>query len=151
MFSELITHSKRHKQTLFTHCCYMYMCTTYSSLGNTSLSVKHFCIIHNSPTPFSLPLPLPHPSLSLSLSYLSLFLSSLSLPPSLPAVVCDWPATPESRKRRSFCSRYEGYGSLCHCSNPLPLTTSTPPLPQNHIKNIPVAIIASNRPQYLFR
>ncbi|CAI8010201.1 Protein O-linked-mannose beta-1,2-N-acetylglucosaminyltransferase 1, partial [Geodia barretti] len=67
------------------------------------------------------------------------------------AVVCDWPDSPENRKRRSFCSRYEGYGSLCHCSNPLPLSIRSPPLPGSRVTSIPVAIIASNRPQYLFR
>ena len=100
-----------------------------------------------------------------------------SLPPSLClAVECDWPNTSENHRRKEFCSRYEGYGALCHCANPLPLNIRAPrvstymhwqcythpqtPSPSlslplqlvnNNIANVPVSIIASNRPLYLFR
>lgn len=66
-------------------------------------------------------------------------------------LVCDWPDTDENEIRRKFCSRHEGYGALCDCSHPLPITIKSEPLPNNNVHNIPVAIIASNRPQYLFR
>ena len=44
------------------------------------------------------------------------------------AMQCDWPETEENARRRSFCSRYEGYGALCHCSNPTPLHLHPPPV-----------------------
>ena len=46
-------------------------------------------------------------------------------------VDCDWPDSAENRKRREFCMRYEGYGALCHCSNPLPLDTKPPKVRQH--------------------
>lgn len=64
---------------------------------------------------------------------------------------CDWPDTTENARRRVFCSKYEGYGSLCHCSAPLPLTIKPLPLTPNNVADVPVAVIASNRPLYLFR
>ncbi len=66
-------------------------------------------------------------------------------------VECDWPKTPENEKRLKFCSKYEGYGSLCHCAKPLPLSFHPPPLNYNRLLDIPIAVIASNRPLYLFR
>jgi len=67
------------------------------------------------------------------------------------AVECDWPSTPENHRRKAFCSRYEGYGSLCHCASPLPLNIKAPKLASNNVADVPVSIIASNRPLYLFR
>lgn len=64
---------------------------------------------------------------------------------------CDWPETTENERRRHFCSKYEGYGSLCHCSDPLPLTIKPLPLTPNNVADVPVTVIASNRPLYLFR
>ncbi|OTF82796.1 hypothetical protein BLA29_012296, partial [Euroglyphus maynei] len=29
-----------------------------------------------------------------------------------------WPDTEENRRRQSFCSRIEGYGSVCNCNDP---------------------------------
>ena len=66
-------------------------------------------------------------------------------------VECDWPATVENTRRRKFCSKYEGYGALCHCAKPLPLTIKSPSLAVNNVANVPVCVIASNRPLYLFR
>lgn len=66
-------------------------------------------------------------------------------------VECDWPDTEENRRRVKFCSRYEGYGSLCHCANPLPLSVKPLLLSPNNVEDIPVTVIASNRPFYLFR
>ena len=34
------------------------------------------------------------------------------------AVKCMWPDTPANKRRRVFCSKYEGYKDLCHCSKP---------------------------------
>jgi beta-1,2-N-acetylglucosaminyltransferase len=64
---------------------------------------------------------------------------------------CDWPQTAENRRRIKFCSKYEGYGALCQCANPLPLAIKPLLLAHNNIEDIPVTVIASNRPFYLFR
>ena len=54
-------------------------------------------------------------------------------------------------RRREFCDRIEGYGSVCSCDNPAPIVFNPLPAINNQIHNIPVAIIASNRPHYLHR
>ncbi|XP_059490734.1 protein O-linked-mannose beta-1,2-N-acetylglucosaminyltransferase 1-like [Neocloeon triangulifer] len=64
---------------------------------------------------------------------------------------CDWPETDENRRRRQFCSRIEGYGSVCSCADPAPLIFNPAPLPRSQVNDVPVAIIASNRPHYLYR
>ena len=33
-------------------------------------------------------------------------------------VGCDWGNSEESRRRKAFCKKYEGYGSVCHCKYP---------------------------------
>lgn len=65
----------------------------------------------------------------------------------------------EEQLKQAFCSKYEGYGAVCSCFDSEPL------IPQ-HVKDgaadgsssltsavasIPVAVIASDRPSYLFR
>ncbi|KAF2365653.1 Glycosyl transferase family 13 [Trinorchestia longiramus] len=64
---------------------------------------------------------------------------------------CSWPDTEENRRRMDFCSHIEGYGSVCSCSEPAPLTFTTEPLLNNQVHDVPVTIIASNRPHYLYR
>ncbi|XP_064477377.1 protein O-linked-mannose beta-1,2-N-acetylglucosaminyltransferase 1-like isoform X1 [Ornithodoros turicata] len=64
---------------------------------------------------------------------------------------CDWQDTEENQRRRAFCNHIEGYGSVCSCSDPAPLSFSPEPITNNRIKDVPVAIIASNRPHYLYR
>ncbi|KAK4008597.1 hypothetical protein OUZ56_013731 [Daphnia magna] len=64
---------------------------------------------------------------------------------------CQWPDTEENQRRREFCSRVEGYGSVCDCHQPTPITFQPSPIPNNQIRNVPVAIIASDRPRYLYR
>ncbi len=45
-----------------------------------------------------------------------------------------------------------GYGQVCSCSDPLPISSlSRGPVLNNQVSDVPVAIIASNRPQYLYR
>lgn len=44
---------------------------------------------------------------------------------------CQWPDTPENRRRRAFCSRIEGYGSVCSCDDPAPLTFNPEPVSMN--------------------
>ncbi|XP_068245116.1 protein O-linked-mannose beta-1,2-N-acetylglucosaminyltransferase 1-like [Palaemon carinicauda] len=64
---------------------------------------------------------------------------------------CDWSNTEEHRRRHEFCSHIEGYGSVCSCTDPAPLDFTTEPLLNNQVHDVPVTIIASNRPHYLYR
>ncbi|XP_050402882.1 protein O-linked-mannose beta-1,2-N-acetylglucosaminyltransferase 1 [Patella vulgata] len=56
-----------------------------------------------------------------------------------------------STRRQSFCSKVEGYGSVCSCTDPAPITFPRKKLDNNKISEIPIAVIASNRPHYLYR
>ncbi|XP_055986884.1 protein O-linked-mannose beta-1,2-N-acetylglucosaminyltransferase 1 [Sorex fumeus] len=64
---------------------------------------------------------------------------------------CHWADTELNRRRRRFCSKVEGYGSVCSCKDPTPIEFSPDPLPNNKVMNVPVAVIAGNRPNYLYR
>nr|XP_028690029.1 protein O-linked-mannose beta-1,2-N-acetylglucosaminyltransferase 1 isoform X2 [Macaca mulatta] len=64
---------------------------------------------------------------------------------------CHWADTELNRRRRRFCSKVEGYGSVCSCKDPTPIEFSPDPLPDNKVLNVPVAVIAGNRPNYLYR
>eukprot|EP00095_Tigriopus_kingsejongensis_P002154 maker-scaffold248_size238799-snap-gene-1.30 protein:Tk02154 transcript:maker-scaffold248_size238799-snap-gene-1.30-mRNA-1 annotation:"protein o-linked-mannose beta- -n-acetylglucosaminyltransferase 1" len=63
-----------------------------------------------------------------------------------------WSGSEESQRRHEFCDNYEGYGLVCNCEDPAPISNLSPgPVLNNQVANVPVAIIASNRPQYLYR
>jgi len=62
-----------------------------------------------------------------------------------------WPEGEETRRRQNFCNEIEGYGSVCSCSDPSPIMFNPPPVLNNQISDVPVTIIASNRPHYLYR
>ncbi|KAA0712945.1 Protein O-linked-mannose beta-1,2-N-acetylglucosaminyltransferase 1 [Triplophysa tibetana] len=64
---------------------------------------------------------------------------------------CHWADTELNRRRKLFCSKVEGYGSICSCKDPAPIEFNPDPLPKNNVFNIPVAVIAGNRPNYLYR
>ncbi|XP_056607524.1 protein O-linked-mannose beta-1,2-N-acetylglucosaminyltransferase 1 [Triplophysa dalaica] len=64
---------------------------------------------------------------------------------------CHWVDTELNRRRKLFCSKVEGYGSICSCKDPAPIEFNPDPLPKNNVYNIPVAVIAGNRPNYLYR
>ncbi|XP_046860055.1 protein O-linked-mannose beta-1,2-N-acetylglucosaminyltransferase 1-like [Xenia sp. Carnegie-2017] len=64
---------------------------------------------------------------------------------------CAWDDSEESKRRRMFCDKFEGYGSVCSCNNPAPIEIKTTPLKLEKVQDIPVAVIASNRPHYLYR
>ncbi|XP_062507410.1 protein O-linked-mannose beta-1,2-N-acetylglucosaminyltransferase 1-like [Corticium candelabrum] len=64
---------------------------------------------------------------------------------------CNWPESEENDRRKVFCNKFEGYGSLCDCHNPSPIVIDPRPLMNNRVANVPVAVIASNRPFYLYR
>ena len=62
-----------------------------------------------------------------------------------------WGEGEEGRRRRRFCDKIEGYGSVCSCEDPSPIIFSPPPVLNNQVAQVPTAIIASNRPHYLYR
>ncbi|XP_038056368.1 protein O-linked-mannose beta-1,2-N-acetylglucosaminyltransferase 1-like [Patiria miniata] len=64
---------------------------------------------------------------------------------------CSWPDTEANQRRRTFCDQLEGYGSLCSCDAPAPIEMRPEQLKNNTMWNIPVVVIASNRPNYLYR
>lgn len=93
---------------------------------------------------------------------------------------CDWGNSEEALRRHEFCSRVEGYGSVCSCTDPSAISFSPekvgstlilklsfssrlhknifwkcfPSAFQLHnskVEKVPVVIIASNRPHYLYR
>uniref|UniRef100_A0A4W6E6R9 Protein O-linked-mannose beta-1,2-N-acetylglucosaminyltransferase n=1 Tax=Lates calcarifer TaxID=8187 RepID=A0A4W6E6R9_LATCA len=64
---------------------------------------------------------------------------------------CHWADTELNRRRKLFCSKVEGYGSICSCKDPAPIEFNPDPLPNNNVLNVPVAVIAGNRPNYLYR
>ncbi|XP_055077171.1 protein O-linked-mannose beta-1,2-N-acetylglucosaminyltransferase 1 isoform X2 [Periophthalmus magnuspinnatus] len=64
---------------------------------------------------------------------------------------CQWADTELNRRRKIFCSKVEGYGSICSCKDPAPIEFNPEPLQNNKVSNIPVAVIAGNRPNYLYR
>lgn len=65
---------------------------------------------------------------------------------------CKWEKDPKWKERNAFCSKNDGFKSLCRCNNPQVLNTKIPPVLENsRLNNVPIAIMASNRPQYLLR
>ncbi|XP_027010299.1 protein O-linked-mannose beta-1,2-N-acetylglucosaminyltransferase 1 [Tachysurus fulvidraco] len=64
---------------------------------------------------------------------------------------CHWADTELNRRRKLFCSKVEGYGSICSCKDPAPIEFNPEPIPKNNVYNVPVAVIAGNRPNYLYR
>ena len=40
---------------------------------------------------------------------------------------------------------------MCSCKDPTPIEFSPDPLPDNKVLDVPVAVIAGNRPNYLYR
>ncbi|XP_062411760.1 protein O-linked-mannose beta-1,2-N-acetylglucosaminyltransferase 1 [Sardina pilchardus] len=64
---------------------------------------------------------------------------------------CHWADTELNRRRKLFCSKVEGYGSICSCKDPAPIEFNPDPLPVSNVHHVPVAVIAGNRPNYLYR
>ena len=62
---------------------------------------------------------------------------------------CNYTDSYEIYKRKSFCKKYNGYENACNFS--VELFKEPPELITNNLAHAPVAIIASNRPRYLFR
>ncbi|CAL4186898.1 unnamed protein product, partial [Meganyctiphanes norvegica] len=53
--------------------------------------------------------------------------------------------------REQFCQHYDGYGHLYACAEPTPLHFPTIQMHDSVIEEIPLAIIAANRPTVLYR
>ncbi|XP_037086443.1 LOW QUALITY PROTEIN: protein O-linked-mannose beta-1,2-N-acetylglucosaminyltransferase 1-like [Pollicipes pollicipes] len=64
---------------------------------------------------------------------------------------CAWPDSEETRRRREFCDSIEGYGSVCACAEPAPLQFNAEPIQGSRVAGVPVLVISSNRPHYLYR
>ncbi|XP_015775817.1 PREDICTED: protein O-linked-mannose beta-1,2-N-acetylglucosaminyltransferase 1-like [Acropora digitifera] len=66
-------------------------------------------------------------------------------------VKCSWPDTVENRRRTEFCQIYEGYPDVCRCEDPVDIELKPPPFQDGRRLEIPIAVMASNRPHYLIR
>uniref|UniRef100_A0A4W3HTK9 Alpha-1,3-mannosyl-glycoprotein 2-beta-N-acetylglucosaminyltransferase n=1 Tax=Callorhinchus milii TaxID=7868 RepID=A0A4W3HTK9_CALMI len=64
---------------------------------------------------------------------------------------CRWLDNETNRRRKAFCSKVEGYGSICSCKDPAPIEFNPETLKDNKVSSVPVAVIAGNRPNYLYR
>ncbi|XP_065655773.1 protein O-linked-mannose beta-1,2-N-acetylglucosaminyltransferase 1 isoform X1 [Hydra vulgaris] len=64
---------------------------------------------------------------------------------------CDWGNDDTVERRKLFCNKYEGYGTVCSCSSPAPINLKGTLLSNSHMEQVPIAVIAANRPHYLFR
>ncbi|KAF0289223.1 Protein O-linked-mannose beta-1,2-N-acetylglucosaminyltransferase 1 [Amphibalanus amphitrite] len=71
--------------------------------------------------------------------------------PQVKDVICPWKKTPKNLARAKFCFNYDGYGELCDCNKHHLLPMKHSLLKENNITDVPIVIIASNRPQVLFR
>ncbi|EDO45873.1 predicted protein [Nematostella vectensis] len=64
---------------------------------------------------------------------------------------CDWEDSEASRRRREFCDKYEGYKGVCKCVEPSIIDMDPPTLEGGGRVKLPIAVMASRRPHYLFR
>ncbi|XP_076088215.1 protein O-linked-mannose beta-1,2-N-acetylglucosaminyltransferase 1-like isoform X1 [Mytilus galloprovincialis] len=64
---------------------------------------------------------------------------------------CHWEETKINQRRQTFCNKVEGYGDICSCTHPDPVVFPQKKLIPNNIGKVPIVIIASDRPHYLFR
>lgn len=55
------------------------------------------------------------------------------------------------KRREQFCVKYIGYNALCSCQGPDSIDIKTPALTPNRVYNLPITVIASNRPPYLYK
>eukprot|EP00795_Rhopilema_esculentum_P004726 gene4726-21025_t len=64
---------------------------------------------------------------------------------------CDFGKNAAAIRRRKFCSLYEGYPGVCECKQINEVYTQKKNTVFSELLDIPVVIIASSRPRYLFR
>ena len=65
--------------------------------------------------------------------------------------MCHWADMELNRNSCCFCSKIKGDGNMYSCKDPTPIEFSPDPLPDNKVLDVPVAVIAGNRPNYLYR
>nr|XP_058945597.1 protein O-linked-mannose beta-1,2-N-acetylglucosaminyltransferase 1-like [Pocillopora verrucosa] len=66
-------------------------------------------------------------------------------------VDCQWIKNDDNRRRKEFCDKFDGYEEICKCENPEQLAFEPPLPPDGSRINLPLLIMASNRPYYLYR
>ncbi|CAL4196590.1 unnamed protein product, partial [Meganyctiphanes norvegica] len=62
-----------------------------------------------------------------------------------------WPLSSSWAQRHQFCNKYEGYGDLCNCHNPVSISRPQTLNIFENIKNVPTIIVASKRALCLYR
>jgi len=67
------------------------------------------------------------------------------------AIECGWENNDSNLRRKEFCQKLEGYGRVCHCEDPESIDFDPPALEDGSRIDLPVLIMAGNRPFYLFR
>ena len=65
--------------------------------------------------------------------------------------MCHWADMELNRHSRCFCSKIKGNGNMYSCKDPTPSQFSPDPAPDNKVLNAPMAVVAGNRPSYLYR
>lgn len=67
---------------------------------------------------------------------------------------CEWSASKlndEISRRSRFCERVEGYGRVCDCNYPSPISFEPRQFENSQLHSVPIVVMASNRPYYLYR
>ncbi|CAD5116976.1 unnamed protein product [Dimorphilus gyrociliatus] len=64
--------------------------------------------------------------------------------------VCHWSGN-DADRRKNFCDKLEGYSEVCNCNKPVSISFDPEELEEDNLQNVPVVLIASNRPYYLYR
>lgn len=64
---------------------------------------------------------------------------------------CNWEQSDTGRRRAEFCQKFEGYGRVCHCKDSESIDFLPPPLEDGSRLDLPISVMAGNRPHYLFR
>ena len=58
-------------------------------------------------------------------------------------IECTWDNTDSGRRRREFCNKYEGYGSICSCQDPAPLDSMPKPVSVMSCHNLHCSLLGS--------
>lgn len=64
---------------------------------------------------------------------------------------CNWEDNESNRRRIEFCEKYEGYEGVCRCHDPVSIDFNPPALEDGSRIDLPVIVMAGNRPHYLYR
>ncbi|XP_015775820.1 PREDICTED: protein O-linked-mannose beta-1,2-N-acetylglucosaminyltransferase 1-like [Acropora digitifera] len=64
---------------------------------------------------------------------------------------CNWEDNESTRRRIEFCEKYEGYEGVCRCHDPVSIDFNPPALEDGSRIDLPVIVMAGNRPHYLYR